>query len=723
MHAIEKISNPVVVPLNKIEIFNDFYQLGMSPQQMKNLQIKHKEIAEKYEIGKLANISITYVPDITLSEVKAKNAIIVLNWNRGFGKRINVKSSDGGTIILGRWDRGGSILMKDVYYCFDGDYNGSGYGGLLFPLSKLPDDPNDLLYLNYFLHLNNHYAKKYKVKLPTVPYSPESLKQYILNSEWLYNAPFIDIGSVDDKNKKEILSVLGWLFNRPNIVKQSDSIIADKNNLHNYLGRIVAVFTDPLGNRFAVFKVYGTESYYVKAGTILGTMYVQPDEEEYNYIDPGRFFVHPDTIGFKMACGERILCKLDHSRDIFFIDEKPIIPKSADIVDDYIRKQKNATRFLNNDQVKRIITQYQARVTQEKETETQEKTKKRKIQQRIRELKNDPNLSFTLNEVKYTRDKFEYAGQTFCASNVPIPALLNDSVRWLELENLSFDVMFANFIERTVQYYKSTIKKGTIGTVDFTIETRTGFTKDKVRYTHTYINGKKINNAEVKDVLNRLLCFTNQADADHFIEQVSKCSLKIHKYLAEGITMNAHDPYLASNVKATFPLIRRNGKHLLALNKKEYPIKNLSKLLTIENARSTGTVINILSSPDIVEVDLKDLGQVIEKARSAYEEAILKAQQLLKTTEEKFNIKLEEIDLRGSRRKGYIIKGILRDYFVEAHESNSHTRYQVYDYPDGNPRCIVDKVGIHEEVGVDRLVNRIYALKNDKYVANQISTL
>ena len=40
---------------------------------------------------------------------------------------------------------------------------------------------------------------------------------------------------------------------------------------------------------------------------------------------------------------------------------------------------------------------------------------------------------------------------------------------------------------------------------------------------------EKKDNKEVKEILRRLVCFDKQKDADYFINQVSKCSLKIIK--------------------------------------------------------------------------------------------------------------------------------------------------------------------------------------------------
>lgn len=78
-------------------------------------------------------------------------------------------------------------------------------------------------------------------------------------------------------------------------------------------------------------------------------------------------------------------------------------------------------------------------------------------------------------------------------------------------------------------------------------------------------------------------------------------------------------------------------------------------------------------------------------------------------------------------REGYIITGTSgKQYFVDASDTatgphNNH--YPVFHFPSGGPICIVDKANHLAQVGKDALVNRLFALKNDTFVAKQITTL
>jgi hypothetical protein len=67
-------------------------------------------------------------------------------------------------------------------------------------------------------------------------------------------------------------------------------------------------------------------------------------------------------------------------------------------------------------------------------------------------------------------------------------------------------------------------------------------------------------------------------------------------------------------------------------------------------------------------------------------------------------------------KKGYVVKGHLREYFVE------EDSLRVYDNKTGNYFCVVNGNG-DPGVGRDALVARLYALHADKFVTKQIGTL
>ena len=82
-------------------------------------------------------------------------------------------------------------------------------------------------------------------------------------------------------------------------------------------------------------------------------------------------------------------------------------------------------------------------------------------------------------------------------------------------------------------------------------------------------------------------------------------------------------------------------------------------------------------------------------------------------------VQKEPIRLKdGKEFTGYRIEGQYRTYAVNANDE----RYSVYDIDTAQYICIVDKTNA-AQAGLDRLVNRLFALHNDSRVATQINTL
>jgi len=94
---------------------------------------------------------------------------------------------------------------------------------------------------------------------------------------------------------------------------------------------------------------------------------------------------------------------------------------------------------------------------------------------------------------------------------------------------------------------------------------------------------------------------------------------------------------------------------------------------------------------------------------------------LLKETEDMFKLQVGTHRLQDGRTaRGYVIKGKKNTYLLEVHD-DPDKKNGVYLYPAGNYVCIVDKST--SQVGMDKLVNRIYALHNDTMLASQIHTI
>ena len=149
----------------------------------------------------------------------------------------------------------------------------------------------------------------------------------------------------------------------------------------------------------------------------------------------------------------------------------------------------------------------------------------------------------------------------------------------------------------------------------------------------------------------------------------------------------------------------------------------MTRIVNLPKKDYLDDVIDVLLNPENVEnVTPANLKTLVIQARQAYTDAVEKAKQLLETTIEKFHLEKVTLDVKNSRYRGYIVPGKLKTYFV-TYDHGKHTNgCGVYTYPDMNYVCIVDKTP-NQQVGVDKFVNRIYALANDQLLAKQIHTL
>ena len=194
----------------------------------------------------------------------------------------------------------------------------------------------------------------------------------------------------------------------------------------------------------------------------------------------------------------------------------------------------------------------------------------------------------------------------------------------------------------------------------------------------------------------------------------------MHRYLQLGLDITVRDHFDNTEVVLKFPLERIKNLNYLVLNDQEYKVRNTEKLLRLERAETIIDVINTLLSGEIVEnVNASDVKDLINAGKQAYIDAVEKSKELLASCEKVLGIKQELISLKdGNEFTGYRIKGNLRDYVVNARDE----RYSVYDADTASYICIVDKTN-SAQAGLDRLVNRLFALANDSRVATKINTL
>ena len=508
-----------------------------------------------------------------------------------------------------------------------------------------------------------------------------------------------------------------------------------KNFFKTVLPNALATSTDK--RRFLEEKCYGSHRNSLRAITdifeqnnvrfciTVGTGYyddpscgivpIHSDHASFDYADVNRFYLAENS----RYDGENSTNEKPFGKAMF-IAEDPIIPKKNVLQYMYDSINDETTRNIADSDVNLIVKRLAQQEAREQADRKRREALDKKVEDKIKVL-SDPKGTLKLNNVHFTHDSITYADQTLAFSNRTgwVGQMVSRLTRHYQLNDINYDHVFDYFIDIAAA---SGDIQGTIGTVSFEIELVTKTNIRNISSTRYYVNGSRVNKDEIKPVLTRAICFDKQEDFDYFVKSVSSCSLKMHRYLQTGIDIDVRDDFDGSNCVMKLPIERRKNINYLVLNDQEYRIRDTQKVLGLQKKYHLLDVINILLTDTvIVGVVAEDIKELIEAAKKEYITAVEKSKQLLKETEELFKIKLDTVRFQdGKERHGYVINGNLRTYFLEFAE-REEDRAGVYSYPDGRYICIVDKS--QSQVGMDKLVNRIYALHNDSLVASQINTL
>ena len=131
-------------------------------------------------------------------------------------------------------------------------------------------------------------------------------------------------------------------------------------------------------------------------------------------------------------------------------------------------------------------------------------------------------------------------------------------------------------------------------------------------------------------------------------------------------------------------------------------------------------IVKVLVNKDIVNgVKYEDLKGFIENGQKAYEEAVEKTKKFVDGTLTSLGVTKHDtvmMDTGTVLNNVYKIKGNIREYYVE-----TSVPYRIYSAKEGRYICMLDKTPyVSPEV---KLINRLYALKNDSVIATEVATL
>lgn len=454
---------------------------------------------------------------------------------------------------------------------------------------------------------------------------------------------------------------------------------------------------------------------------------IDSSHPSYNYVDPGRMFLdnhnYHDTykpvlgsyilvdIPTKFPGGNKMYLYKSSFRDKINTLQAPFLIAEKDL-NDILLENGNATQRKNN-----------ISASSEAERKEKEFIQNKIISKAQGVIAGTGQLK--LNDITFSPEAFEYAGQTIKVGSEIMTNVLNKflikggyldhygnvmskKLDVTEYENMNFDAV----METMLTSLEKVKRDFTISNIDIKYEVQTN---------RSYLNSERINTDEVAECLKRALNYSDPAEYNAFLDTVSKCSLNMHSYLQSGLEIKIYDHRTMSRnyFKLIFPLKRIKNKNFIEIDSRLFKIKNTAKFLRLENLTELSTILEVLTNNEIVEnLDTNLIKRLIKEGLEIFKIKHAAAAEFLRKTEKKFNLVKQPVTLNSNIRleNAYIIKGHLKTYCLDADR-----KHDVFSYPEGKHICMIDKSTTAS--GNDKLIGRIYALANDKVVSEQITTL
>lgn len=488
---------------------------------------------------------------------------------------------------------------------------------------------------------------------------------------------------------------------------------------HQDMGVITDVYEE---NNFRLFRtIFQPSDYsYRSAGDLKGLIRLFPfSHQHFNYIDVGRYYLNEATSGYSFT---PTTTKAKNLGGVIFSDLKPIFP-TKEVLEESFKKlnsEGGTAQLVSNADLDILSRKWSQNKAFQTDQKAQEELLRRKLEVKIKSLKLD-KASFKLNDTEFFSDYIKYHNQIIQFNKIDwISSALLQTLRARDFDRITFDTLFESFLAdiKFAKYDAPLI--GKIGELDITYKQETKTNKIGISSIRHNVNAVRINAEEIIECLRRALCYTKSSDYKKFLQTISKCSLYYHHYLANGIILTVYDNFLGENYKLKLHLTRYKNLNFLKFNNKKFRISDSHALIKLSNESSLLVVIGkLLSGRVVTDFGPDDVKTLIKEGKKSYEQSELLRKKLTEDTEKLFKIsKSQDIDFDNgiSIKEGYIIQGHIRKYALSTSEP-----YEVFSYPDGKYICMVDKT--NSAKGEDKVINRIFALHNDKYIAPQISSL
>lgn len=380
----------------------------------------------------------------------------------------------------------------------------------------------------------------------------------------------------------------------------------------------------------------------------------------------------------------------------------------------------------------------------------------------VSKLLNQEVKKTKISNIDFTTDTATYENISITASNLAttvfdlvnpnevfdIYAVIDTYIAWLE-KLINATGMGDHGFRESKQYEFS------INGINIVVSIGTTHTRRK-------INGKYVKKDELAKVLRHASCLHTQDDFDNFVKSVERQSLDVHNVVSGGLPIriipftgrdyypksadvhwpklqfkklkNKYNLVLDDEAQTTMPMKSFVGfiEKIRKINKKIdncdiYTYRDNAYAYITRNtewgvAQIKATIRSHLASENVADEQLTlisdtTLNKMIEDAKLIHERAEAKSEQLLQ--ESLVMLKAEKLEWSAPGqplKPGYKVNGQQRTYWVDE-ETAACWCMDPLEYV-----CIVDGGG-EQGVGKDRVVARLFALKNDVRMASTIHTL
>lgn len=480
------------------------------------------------------------------------------------------------------------------------------------------------------------------------------------------------------------------------------------------LGKVTCVLESKL-RRLGIVKIRHNSTYSSYNETFVGLITALNTNPMYNIIDPGRQIFAKRDLSPYSSQGNVIdqITFMDSITSAYTMPSRKFLEELRIAFSRTVPQQ-----LITDADIKNMLAEHLRKNRTEELKKEKLSNAAQAISNSLDSVAKDNTDNFTIiNGMKVYKDRIVYENEVFKSTSINPIALFKQYVKASMLD-INFDTIFNSLITSIVE--RNTV--ATIGTVEVEHEIR----RTKTAGLH-YINGTKISNNDLSQVIRQALCFETTEEYNKFVKRVGECSLKITSILNEGLEF-AIWTTVARQYIVNLKVERYKNKQYLVLDEdNKFQISNTNSLIR-KAGMSIKDLIDLLCDPKVTSItDRKVALDLLIKGKQRQEDAIKRSIELLKNTEKVLKLAKTNEVINGKSITGYKIVGLSgKIYFVDSADKSvgSHGgHYPVYELPSGKALCIVDKASSMSQVGKDALVNRLFALKNDQLVAKHISTL